>query len=519
MAAPLGYTPVPEYRINLRFREGHVKLFVLAATLAIAAPATAQSPAASTDISTLVTQTDAIFDTWAREQHAPGLVYGIVKDGRLVHIRGFGTQDQDARRPVTADTRFRIASMSKAFTALAILKLRDAGKLSLDAPAETYVPEMRGWTYPTGDSRKITVADLLHHTAGFVEDNPWGDRQQPLSEADFTAMLKKGPAFANAPGIAMEYSNLGYAILGRIVSNLSGVRYQDYIRREIMVPLGMGATGYDVFASPKGTRAIGYRWQDDAWVREPDMADGAYGAMGGVETTANDYWRWVSFLLSAWPARDGADTGPVKRATVRQIVEGSGFANGANRSPAAGPPCRQAGAYAMGWRVVDDCDLGRIVTHTGGYPGYGSVVMLLPDAGVGVFASSSRTYGAPSLPALRSLLAMRVGGAAPVRAIPVSAELATAYAAAKSVWASGDPTRARLAVNVALDRALDRRRKEIADAKARVGACTMAEPIAPVSALEGRFEWTCATGRIAGRVQRSPLRDGSLQVVDFRAVD
>ncbi|MES2338038.1 MAG: serine hydrolase domain-containing protein [Pseudomonadota bacterium] len=493
----------------------------LVMTTIAGSPATAQTAPATApaDIATLAAQTDTIFDGWAREQHAPGLVYGIVKDGRLVHVKGFGTQDQDARRPITPDSRFRIASMSKAFTALAILRLRDAGKLSLDAPAETYVPEMRGWTYPTTDSPRITVADLLHHTAGFVEDNPWGDRQQPLSEADFTAMLRKGPAFANAPGLGMEYSNMGYAILGRIVSNVSGVRYQDYIRRQIMTPLGMRATGYDVFASPKDARAIGYRWQDDAWVREPDMADGAYGAMGGVETTANDYWRWVSFLLSAWPARDGADAGPVKRATVRQIVEGAGFASGTNRSPLAGPPCRQAGAYAMGWRVVDDCDLGRIVTHTGGYPGYGSVVMLLPDAGVGIFAFSSRTYGAPSLPALRSLLALKAAGAVPTRAIPVSAELAAAYAAAKSVWTSGDPTKARLAVNIALDRTIDRRRKEIADARAKVGTCATDAPIAPVSALEGRFEWTCAIGRIAGRVQRSPLPDGSLQVIDFRAVD
>lgn len=490
------------------------------ALMVAAAPVAAQAtPTAPADISALSGQTDAVFDAWIREQHVPGLVYGIVKDGRLVHLKGFGTQDQASRRPVTADTRFRIASMSKAFTALAILKLHDAGKLSLDAPAETYVPEMRGWTYPTSDSPRITVADLLHHTAGFVEDNPWGDRQQPLAEADFTAMLRAGPRFANAPGVKMEYSNLGYAILGRIVSNVSGTRYQDYIHREIMVPLGMTATGYDVFATPRTKRAIGYRWQDERWVQEPDMADGAFGAMGGVETTANDYARWVSFLLSAWPARDGADTGPVKRATVRRIVEGAGFALGQNRAAAAGPACRQAGTYAMGWRVLDDCDLGRIVTHTGGYPGYGSVVMLLPEAGVGIFAFSSRTYGAPSLPALQSLLALRKAGAVPPRELPVSAELAAAYAATKSAWTSGDPSRATLAVNVALDRSLDRRRKEIADAKAKVGACPMSEPVRPISAMEGSFAWTCASGRIAGRVQRSPLPDGSLQVLDFRVAE
>ena len=100
----------------------------------------------------------------------------------------------------------------------------------------------------------------------------------------------------------MEYSNYGYALLGRIVSNVSGKRYQDYIRDTIMLPLGMTSTGYEVMTSPVAERALGYRWQDDQWVREPDMRDGAFGAMGGVETTANDYAKWMAFLLSAWPA-------------------------------------------------------------------------------------------------------------------------------------------------------------------------------------------------------------------------
>jgi serine-type D-Ala-D-Ala carboxypeptidase/endopeptidase len=495
-----------------------MKRFLMAAAMVALVPNAAVAQASETDVASLAPQIETIFTQWMQAQHIPGLVYGVVRDGRLITVKGLGTQDQNAKAPVTANSRFRIASMSKAFTALAILKLRDAGKLSLEAPAETYVPELRGWKYPTSDSPKVTVRDLLHHTAGFVEDNPWGDRQQPLPEAEFSAMLRKGPVFATTPGTRMEYSNLGYAILGRIVSNVSGMRYQDYIGREIMAPLGMAATSYDVLKSPKGARAIGYRWQDEAWVREPDMADGAYGAMGGVETTANDYWRWVSFLLSAWPARDGGDAGPVKRATVREIVEGAGFAGGRNRPASLGAACRQSVSYAMGWNVVDDCDVGRIVTHTGGYPGYGSVVMLLPDAGVGVFAFASRTYGSPSLPALKSLLAIKAAGAIADRELPVSAELARAYDAAKSVWTSGDPARATLAVNVPLDRDLARRKREIADAKAKVGACAMGEPIRPISALEGTWEWTCASGRIQGRVQRSPLPDGSLQVIDFRPV-
>jgi CubicO group peptidase (beta-lactamase class C family) len=463
-----------------------------------------------------LSEVDRIFADWGLAAHAPGLVYGIVADGKLVHVRGLGVQDTTSRRPVTADSLFRIASMSKAFTALAILKLRDEGKLSLDAAAETYVPEMKGWRYPTGDSPKITVRQLLTHTAGFVEDNPWGDRQQVVPENEFTAMLKAGVPFARAPGLAMEYSNFGYATLGRIVSNVSGMPYQDYIRRQITAPLGMRSTGFDVFASPQNRRAIGYRWQDNQWVREPDMKDGSFGAMGGMETSADDYAKWVSFLLSAWPARDGPENGPVRRSTAREIVTGANFVAAAMRNAAiGGSPCRQATAYGMGWRVLDDCDLGRVVTHTGGYPGYGSVVLLLPDKGVGIFAFSSRTYGAPSLAAFRAALALQKAGALSEPAMPVSAGLASAYDAARAVWRSGEIGAAPLANNVLMDRDAARWKTLVAGLKAEVGTCKADEAIAPISAMEGKFSWTCEHGRITGRVQRAPTQAVTIQALDF----
>ncbi len=461
-------------------------------------------------------EVDRIFDTWAIDAHVPGLVYGLVVDGKLVHVRGAGVQDTASKRPVTAESLFRIASMSKAFTALAILKLRDEGKLRLDDPAELYVPELKGWTYPTADSPKVTVRNLLTHSAGFVEDNPWGDRQQVMPEADFTATLKAGVPFARAPGLGMEYSNFGYATLGRIVSNISGVRYQDYIRTQIMAPLGMASTTYDIFASPTGRRAIGYRWQDNGWVREPDMKDGAFGAMGGVETSATDYAKWVEFLLSAWPARDGADVGPVKRSTVREIVTGANFASGTMRNPAiGGSPCRQAVAYGMAWRVIDDCDLGRVVTHTGGYPGYGSVVMLLPDKGVGLFAFASKTYAGASLPAFRAMLALNKAAALEDRAVPVSAGLASAYDAARAVWRTSAIGSAPLANNMAMDRDAVRWKTLIEGLKKEVGACDMDEAVTPVSAMEGKFVWSCEHGRIAGRVQRAPTPAVALQALEF----
>lgn len=465
----------------------------------------------------LAGQIDKIFADWRLATHTPGVTYGIVVDGALVHAGGSGVQDIATNAPVNPDTLFRIASMSKAFTALGILKLRDEGKIVLDAPAERYVPELRNWVYPTSDSPRITVRHLITHTGGMVEDNPWGDRQQVMTEPEFSAFLRRSVSFSRSPGIAMEYSNVGYALLGRIISNVSGVRYQDYIRTRIMQPLGMASTTYDIFASPPARRAIGYRWQDNRFEREPDMKDGAFGAMGGVETSVNDYARWVGFLLSAWPARDGEDAGPVKRSTVRDIVTGANFTRVADRDPRVGPPCRQAHSYAMGWTVTEDCDVGRIVSHSGGYPGYGSMAYLLPDKNAAVFAFSSRTYGGSSLPAMRVLLALNKAGAFSSRALPISAGLATAYGSARTVWRTGNINAVTIGNNVLLDRTPDRWAKLVTDLKAEVGECPATEQVQPLSAMEGTFTWTCTNGRVQGRVQRTPSTNVEIQALSFTA--
>src|SRR5687768_7733636 len=143
---------------------------VAAVALALVAGGAGMARAQNADV---FAEVDRVMEAYRLDAHIPGMVWGIVQDGRLVHVKGAGVQDIDARRPVTPETLFRIASMSKAFTALAILTLRDDGKVSLDAPAETYVPELKGWRYPTEDAPAIRVRDLLHHTAGFVTDDPW----------------------------------------------------------------------------------------------------------------------------------------------------------------------------------------------------------------------------------------------------------------------------------------------------------------------------------------------------------
>ena len=501
--------------------------WLAALILVAAAPAAAQqAPAPSSPdmraeaIERFGPQLDSIFEGFMREAHVPGLVYGIVVDGRLAYVQTMGHRLADSREIVTPDTLFRIASMSKAFTALAILKLRDEGRVSLDALAETYIPELRGWRYPTADSQRIRVRDLLNHASGFVDDNPWGDRQQAMSEPDFTRLIRGGVPFARAPGVAFEYSNLGYALLGRIVTNVSGMPYDQYIMRNIMRPLGMTSTGYEVTDWPLERRAIGYRWQDGAWVEEPTMRHGVFGAMGGVQTSARDYARWISFLLSAWPARNEPEAGPVRRASVREMAHGSNFPESSVREGPGGQPCHVAGAYGMGLSAEADCELGTVLSHSGGYPGYGSHMLLLPDRGVGLFAFSNRTYGAPVPQLVEAAARLHRAGLIPPRPVPLSPALTTAYRMAGSIYAAGtvEPARQMLAMNFLMDRSAEHWRRELASLRQQVGTCRTDAPIRPIHNLLGSFSWTCERGTLRGSLMLAPTQPAGIQSLRFRVV-
>jgi CubicO group peptidase (beta-lactamase class C family) len=489
------------------------------AAIASAAAATHELPAPVVAIGAdTAAAVDQIFDDYALDSHVPGMVYGIVAGGRLAHVRGIGVQDLDSRRPVTADTLFRIASMTKAFTALTVLRLRDEGKLQLDAPAESYVPEMRRWRYPTSDSPHIRVRELLNHTAGFVTDDPWGDRQTPLPESDFTRLLRDGVPFARTPGMAYEYSNLGFALLGRVIGNVTGQPYADVITRTLLQPLGMASSGFVAEAARRDRRALGYRWEDDAWRLEPTLGPGAFGAMGGLQTSAADYARWVAFLLSAWPPRDDPDAGPVRRATVRELVQGSNFPAVRQRFGHSGATaCRQAVNYGMGFNVAVDCDLGLTLSHGGGYPGYGSHVLLLPAYGVGIFAFANRTYAGPSGPVWDAALVLQKAGYLQDAPAPVGEALANAYRAVGAIYAAGDVTAGGdvLAMNVLLDRDAAGRARDIAALKSQVGDCDSTAPITPKSALSGNFVWRCAHGRVSGSVLLAPTQPARIQAIEL----
>src|SRR5687768_12081312 len=362
-------------------------------------------------------------------ERMPGAVMGIIVDGELAWVKVAGVRETTNKSPVTPETVFRIASMTKSFTAMAILKLRDEGKLSLDEPVARYVPAMADLPYPTKDSPAITIRHLLTHSEGLPEDNPWGDRQLAQTAETMRAWIRAGIPFSTAPGTAFEYSNFGFAILGEVVAKASGRPYSDYVRDNILRPLGMNSSTFEMSAVPRDQIALGYRSENNAWKDEPILADGSFGAMGGLWTNARDLARYVAFLMSAFPPRDEPDNGPIKRSSAREMQQVGRFQpGGAFRGVVDGPLQFSAGGYGYGLGVSQDCRFAHTVGHGGGLPGYGSLMRWLPEHGVGLIAMSNRTYGGFGGLFNDILIAMHKTGALQPRVVQPSAALLAAQA-------------------------------------------------------------------------------------------
>jgi CubicO group peptidase (beta-lactamase class C family) len=458
-----------------------------------------------------------LFADFARDHHVPGLVFGVVADGRSDYVKATGSRDIEAGDAVTPDTTFRIASMTKAITALAVLQLRDAGRLSLDAPVETLVPELKALPYPTSDSRRVSVRDLLAHTAGFIDDNAWADRQIDMTEDRFSSLLAAGPPFARPPGIAFEYSNLGYAILGRAIANIVGRPYGEVVRERILAPLGMKASGWEISAVPRARRAIPYAWIEGRWVEEEALAPGAFDAGGGLHTTARDYARFVAWLLSAWPPRDGPDDPILRRASLREIVQGQGFPQLRPRADRSDPRAGDvAVSYGMGMVTAADPDLGLALSHSGGLPGYRSNVLLLPHRGLGLFAFANLTDPPVATAVREAMLALTRSGAFPARPASPCPELREAGAVIARIWAAGDIEAAgALAMNVVLDKSAARWKGELASLRQALGAFTADGALEAHSAMAGTFTYECERGRLAVQVLLSPTARPTIQKLEF----
>ncbi len=465
---------------------------------------------------------DRLMRDFAERSRVPGIAYGIIIDGKLAHRGTAGFRNLASRAPVDSSSVFRIASMSKSFTALAILQLRDEGKLALDDPAERYVPELATLRYPTTDSPKITIRHLLSHSEGFPEDNPWGDQQLAIRDDEMNRLMRSGIPFSTAPGTAYEYSNYGFAILGRIVANVSGMPFARYLEQRILAPLGMTVTTLEASTVSPARLAHGYRWQDTTWLEEAQLADGAFGPMGGILTSVDDLSRWVGFMLAAWPPRDGEERGPVRRSSVREMQQVARY-NGAStvRDAATGTVTLSAGGYGYGLGIRQSCQVPSNVSHSGGLPGFGSIMQWLPDYGVGIVTLGNVTYTPWRVPVEQAFdLLDKTGGL--VRRVPQPAPVLVQAReqVTRLVQNWSEPLADSVAaMNLYLDEPKPRRRAAIERLRNQVGgSCRPEGPFEVENALRGRWRLRCASGDLRVSITLAPTEPARVQQLDVRTM-
>ncbi len=482
-------------------------------------PATFADPNRKQKLAAAFPEIEKLFNTFA--ERMPGAVMGIVVDGELVWMKAAGIREATNKAPVTPETVFRIASMTKSFTALAILKLRDDGKLSLDDPVTRYAPALTDLPYPTSDSPTITIRHLLTHSEGFPEDNAWGDRQLAQTDETLRAWMRAGIPFSTVPGTAYEYSNYGFAILGQIIAKASGRPYADYMRDSILRPLGMNSTTFEQSEVPQDRIALGYRREDNAWKAEPILAHGSFGAMGGLWTNTHDLARWVAYLMSAFPPRDEADRGPVKRSSVREMQQlwrmspGSAF-----RSTTDSPLQLNVSGYGFGLGVAQDCRFAYVIGHGGGLPGYGSLMRWLPGYGVGLIAMSNLTYGSFNPIFNDTLEALHRTGALQPRVVKPSPALLAAQVDVSQLIIKWDDALANriMADNVFLDVPAEVRKSRWQSLAQDHGTCRPATSIDPENALRGEWRMTCDRGWLNVFITLAPTMPPKVQTIGIGPV-
>jgi CubicO group peptidase (beta-lactamase class C family) len=443
-------------------------------------------PVISKSLATII---DNLFYAYADKIHAPGMAFGIVVNGRLVHTGSKGYADVERKIKADNTSDFRIASMSKSFTSMAILQLRDSGKLNLDDPAYKYIPELKDQKLLSADAPAITIRNLLTHSAGFPEDNPWGDRQLAISNEEMLNMFKKGITFSNVPSETFEYSNMGFAMLGYIIEKVSGKPYEQFIRENIFLPLNMKNSYWEYDNVPDGKFANGYRYVNGTWRKETPLHDGAYGAMGGMITTIDDLSKYMSLHLSAWPPSDAPDRGPLRRSSIREMHRPWQPVILDTNAKSNGKSCPVMVAYAYGLVSKTNCKKITTVDHSGGLPGFGSNWIIAPQYGLGVACFANVTYAPVSritkqvLDTIISTLNLQPPQLMPS---PILEQRKNEIVEAMKNWDKAEST-GIFAENFFLDYYVDTLKKQTNDLMRKTGKIIKVHPVQPENNLRGNF--------------------------------
>lgn len=291
----------------------------------------------------------------------------VAQHGQVLVRRAYGFADREQKIAATPETKFRLGSMNKMFTAVAVLQLVEAGRMGLEDPLSKHLPD-----YPNRDvSSRVTVRHLLTHTGGTGDIFPeYVERRSELREhSDFLKLF--GPrGLTHEPGTAERYSNYGFVLLGAIVERVTGVSYYQHVESSVFAPAGMRRTD-----SPPGTdarpgHAVGYVKQGDSWVPNVDTLPWRGTAAGGGYSTVDDLLRFAVAL------QDGT---LMKKATLALATS----------------PHRERSAFGLGF-LLGGADATRTFGHSGGAPGMNAELRMFPGTGHVFVALANQGTGAAS---------------------------------------------------------------------------------------------------------------------------
>jgi CubicO group peptidase (beta-lactamase class C family) len=359
-------------------------------------------------------------------------------------------------------TRYRIASMTKSFTAAAVLSLRDEGVLSIDLPVDEYAPELET-ICRTESGTRVTLRHLLSMSSGLATDDPWADRHLDATAEEMNDLYRQGARYAFSPGTHFEYSNLGFALIGRVVERVTGRRVRDFVDERLLQPLRMSATTWDP--------PLDHAWAPPTRVQDgqiiPDgtdpLRDGEIAPMGGLWTTVDDLARWVMWLNEANSNTD-SQTARLNVASRRDMQVMHTYAGVIALDGDKAPT-----GYGYGLMMRDDPDLGIVNSHSGGLPGYGSNMRWVAGRDIGVVAMSNTTYAPMAIfthRVLKMLNTAKLIPAARTSVAPVLQQRSEQLVALINQWDT-DQAKKIFADNVHLDESFERRcdaaRKMIAE--------------------------------------------------------
>jgi len=313
---------------------------------------------------------ERLFSAWIDGQIAyrglPGVAVGVVSDQELVWSKGFGFADVKAKVPMTATTKFRMASNSKLFTAIAIMQLREEGKLGLDDPVVKYLPWFKAKAAGDDDG-PITIEQLLSHSSGLQREagDHWSSYNFPTTEELKSLYSERQAAFA--PSVRWKYSNLGFAVAGLVVEQVSGQRWADYVEQNIFKPLGMRNSSVDKNV-PGLAVPYGRRMPDGTREVLPFVDARGMAAATGVTSNVEDMAVFISAQFRRGP-RGGAQI--VSSGSWREMLRVRSVEE------------NWTGGTGLGFdvkRVKDKTYIG----HGGGYPGNTTQTLIQLDDKVGV---------------------------------------------------------------------------------------------------------------------------------------